>query len=180
MAEATTTSSPMNTFLPLVAKNPLPVGWWDITWAVGGLLMQGQVVGIGAAALDSKVRSTITCQKFEELCGDLWEKSFIPFKEVLKHSGLKVDEVELIGNATHVFISRSHYSHNGKSVFVSQQEWNTFFGSSRCSEAAPGNNSEGNKDYLPVDDGISNASNSNVEKQSSMDPDTKETEEADI
>ncbi|KAF8412643.1 hypothetical protein HHK36_000611 [Tetracentron sinense] len=47
-------------------------------------------------------KSTITCQKFEELCGDLWEKSFIPFKEVLKHSGLKVDEVELIGNATHV------------------------------------------------------------------------------
>ncbi|KAF8412650.1 hypothetical protein HHK36_000618 [Tetracentron sinense] len=29
--EATTTSSPMSTFLRLIAKNPLLVGWWDIT-----------------------------------------------------------------------------------------------------------------------------------------------------
>ena len=50
-------------------------------------------------------RSTITREKFEELCEDLWEKSLIPLKEVLKHSGLKVDEiyaVELIGGATRV------------------------------------------------------------------------------
>lgn len=50
-------------------------------------------------------RSTITREKFEELCQDLWEKSLIPLKEVLKHSGLKVDElyaVELIGGATRV------------------------------------------------------------------------------
>ncbi|KAJ0028399.1 hypothetical protein Pint_36594 [Pistacia integerrima] len=50
-------------------------------------------------------RSTITRDKFEELCKDLWEKSLTPVKEVLKHSGLKVDEiyaVELIGGATRV------------------------------------------------------------------------------
>uniref|UniRef100_A0A5B6YQX2 Putative heat shock protein 17 n=1 Tax=Davidia involucrata TaxID=16924 RepID=A0A5B6YQX2_DAVIN len=54
---------------------------------------------------DRDFRSTITREKFEELCEDLWEKSLIPVKEVLKHSGLKVDEihaVELIGGATRV------------------------------------------------------------------------------
>ncbi|KAF8412653.1 hypothetical protein HHK36_000621 [Tetracentron sinense] len=39
-----------------------------------------------------QIRSTITCEKFEVLCGDLFEISLIPLKEVLKHSGLKVDE----------------------------------------------------------------------------------------
>ena len=50
-------------------------------------------------------RSTITREKFEELCGDLWEKSLLPVKELLKHSGLKMDDiyaVELIGGATRV------------------------------------------------------------------------------
>lgn len=50
-------------------------------------------------------RSTIAREKFEELCEDLWEKSLIPPKEVVTHSGLKVDEiyaVELIGGATRV------------------------------------------------------------------------------
>ncbi|XP_004305891.1 PREDICTED: heat shock 70 kDa protein 17-like [Fragaria vesca subsp. vesca] len=54
---------------------------------------------------DRDFRSTITREKFEELCEDLWEKSLVPVKEVLKHSGLKVDElyaVELIGGATRV------------------------------------------------------------------------------
>ncbi|XP_044499964.1 heat shock 70 kDa protein 17-like [Mangifera indica] len=54
---------------------------------------------------DQDFRSTITREKFEELCQDIWEKSLIPIKEVLKHSGLKVDEiyaVELIGGATRV------------------------------------------------------------------------------
>ncbi|KAL5808288.1 hypothetical protein ACOSQ3_028979 [Xanthoceras sorbifolium] len=54
---------------------------------------------------DRDFRSTITREKFEELCEDLWEKSLIPVKEVLKHSGLKMDEiyaVELIGGATRV------------------------------------------------------------------------------
>ncbi|CAK9136008.1 unnamed protein product [Ilex paraguariensis] len=54
---------------------------------------------------DRDFRSTITREKFEELCEDLWEKSLIPLKEVLMHSGLKVDEihaVELIGGATRV------------------------------------------------------------------------------
>ncbi|PSS05815.1 Heat shock 70 protein, partial [Actinidia chinensis var. chinensis] len=54
---------------------------------------------------DRDFRSTITREKFEELCEDLWEKSLIPLKEVLEHSGLKVDDVhavELIGGATRV------------------------------------------------------------------------------
>ncbi|KAK3227333.1 hypothetical protein Dsin_007195 [Dipteronia sinensis] len=54
---------------------------------------------------DRDFRSSITREKFEELCEDLWEKSLIPIKEVLKHSGLKMDEiyaVELIGGATRV------------------------------------------------------------------------------
>ncbi|KAK9924257.1 hypothetical protein M0R45_032637 [Rubus argutus] len=54
---------------------------------------------------DRDFRSTVTREKFEELCEDLWEKSLVPVKEVLKHSGLKVDEiyaVELIGGATRV------------------------------------------------------------------------------
>ncbi|XAR64868.1 hypothetical protein NMG60_11008751 [Bertholletia excelsa] len=54
---------------------------------------------------DRDFRSTITREKFEELCEDLWEKSLMPVKDVLKHSGLKVEEiyaVELIGGATRV------------------------------------------------------------------------------
>ncbi|KAL5581625.1 hypothetical protein UlMin_014067 [Ulmus minor] len=54
---------------------------------------------------DQDFRSTISREKFEELCADLWEKSLIPLKEVLKHSNLNVDEiyaVELIGGATRV------------------------------------------------------------------------------
>ncbi|PIA37772.1 hypothetical protein AQUCO_03000358v1 [Aquilegia coerulea] len=54
---------------------------------------------------DRDFRSTITREKFEELCGDLWEQSLIPVKEVLSHSGLKLDEIyaiELIGGATRV------------------------------------------------------------------------------
>ncbi|XP_057958606.1 heat shock 70 kDa protein 17 [Malania oleifera] len=54
---------------------------------------------------DRDFRSTITREKFEELCEDLWEKSLNPVKEVLKHASLKVDDiyaVELIGGATRV------------------------------------------------------------------------------
>ncbi|KAK9267521.1 hypothetical protein L1049_009949 [Liquidambar formosana] len=54
---------------------------------------------------DRDFRSTISREKFEELCADLWEKSLIPVKEVLKHSGMNVDDiyaVELIGGATRV------------------------------------------------------------------------------
>lgn len=50
-------------------------------------------------------RSTISREKFEELCGDLWEQSLIPLKEVLERSNLTIDEiyaVELIGGATRV------------------------------------------------------------------------------
>lgn len=52
---------------------------------------------------DRDFRSTITRQKFEELCGDLFEEALLPVKEILKHSGLKVEDlyaVELIGGAT--------------------------------------------------------------------------------
>ncbi|GKA41472.1 heat shock 70 kDa protein 17 [Tanacetum coccineum] len=54
---------------------------------------------------DRDFRSTITRQKFEELCEDLWERSVIPLKELLKDSGLKVDDIyafELIGGGTRV------------------------------------------------------------------------------
>ncbi|KAL8208142.1 hypothetical protein R6Q57_007554 [Mikania cordata] len=54
---------------------------------------------------DHDFRSTITRQKFEEMCDDLWERSIIPVKELLKHSGLKADEIyafELIGGGTRV------------------------------------------------------------------------------
>ncbi|KAG1342719.1 heat shock 70 kDa protein 17 [Cocos nucifera] len=54
---------------------------------------------------DRDFRSTITREKFEELCGDLWEQALVPVKEVLRDSGLKMDEiyaVELIGGATRV------------------------------------------------------------------------------
>lgn len=50
-------------------------------------------------------RSTISREKFEELCEDLWEQSLLPVKEVLKHSDMKVDDiyaVEFIGGATRV------------------------------------------------------------------------------
>ncbi|WOL02890.1 heat shock 70 kDa protein 17-like [Canna indica] len=54
---------------------------------------------------DLDFRSTISREKFEELCADLWERALVPVKEVLKHSGLKIEEVyavELIGGATRV------------------------------------------------------------------------------
>ncbi|KAI3850192.1 hypothetical protein MKW98_008494 [Papaver atlanticum] len=54
---------------------------------------------------DRDFRSSITREKFEELCGDLWEKSLTPLKEVIKNSGLKIDDiyaVELIGGNTRV------------------------------------------------------------------------------
>ncbi|CAN6454858.1 unnamed protein product [Victoria cruziana] len=54
---------------------------------------------------DRDFRSTVTREKFEELCGDLWEKSLIPVKEIMENSGLKVTDlfaVELIGGATRV------------------------------------------------------------------------------
>ncbi|XP_021769992.1 heat shock 70 kDa protein 17-like [Chenopodium quinoa] len=54
---------------------------------------------------DRDFRSSITREKFEELCEDLWAKALIPLKEVLQNSGLRADEVsavELIGGATRV------------------------------------------------------------------------------
>ncbi|XP_057796784.1 heat shock 70 kDa protein 17-like [Salvia miltiorrhiza] len=54
---------------------------------------------------DRDFRSSITREKFEEICGDLWEKALLPIKEVLKHSGMSTDDlyaVELIGGATRV------------------------------------------------------------------------------
>ncbi|CAJ1972942.1 unnamed protein product [Sphenostylis stenocarpa] len=54
---------------------------------------------------DVDFRSTITREKFEELCQDIWEKSLLPVKKVLQHSGLSLERiyaVELIGGATRV------------------------------------------------------------------------------
>lgn len=50
-------------------------------------------------------RSSISREKFEELCEDIWEKALVPLKEVINDSGLNVDDlyaVELIGGATRV------------------------------------------------------------------------------
>ncbi|KAL6911360.1 hypothetical protein ACP4OV_000165 [Aristida adscensionis] len=54
---------------------------------------------------DVDFRSTMTREKFEELCEDLWEQALTPLKEVLSHSGMKIEDiyaVELIGGATRV------------------------------------------------------------------------------
>ncbi|KAK9685044.1 hypothetical protein RND81_10G251200 [Saponaria officinalis] len=54
---------------------------------------------------DRDFRSSISREKFEELCEDIWEKALIPLKEVFQSSGLKADDVyavELIGGATRV------------------------------------------------------------------------------
>uniref|UniRef100_A0A1J3JQR3 Heat shock 70 kDa protein 17 n=1 Tax=Noccaea caerulescens TaxID=107243 RepID=A0A1J3JQR3_NOCCA len=62
-------------------------------------------ISVESLHVDRDFRSTISRDKFEELCKDLWERSLTPLKDVLKHSGLKMDEiyaVELIGGATRV------------------------------------------------------------------------------
>ncbi|XP_078428746.1 heat shock protein 70 (Hsp 70) family protein [Wolffia australiana] len=54
---------------------------------------------------DRDFRSTITRQKFEELCSDIFEKAIVPLKELLEQSGLTIDQidaVEIIGGATRV------------------------------------------------------------------------------
>ncbi|XP_078149329.1 heat shock protein 70 (Hsp 70) family protein [Carex rostrata] len=54
---------------------------------------------------DLDFRSTIIREKFEELCGDLWDQALVPLKEVIQSSNLKVEDiyaVELIGGATRV------------------------------------------------------------------------------
>ncbi|PKI52700.1 hypothetical protein CRG98_026909 [Punica granatum] len=71
------------------------------------ILSANKVAPISVESLydDRDFRSTITREKFEELCADLWEKALLPVKQVLQNSGLKVDEIyalELIGGATRV------------------------------------------------------------------------------
>ncbi|OWM83320.1 hypothetical protein CDL15_Pgr012801 [Punica granatum] len=71
------------------------------------ILSANKVAPISVESLydDRDFRSTITREKFEELCADLWEKALLPVKQVLQNSGLKVEEiyaVELIGGATRV------------------------------------------------------------------------------
>ncbi|CAM6106158.1 unnamed protein product [Calypogeia fissa] len=54
---------------------------------------------------DRDFRSSITRQKFEELCGDLWDRVLVPVKDVLAEALLTVEDlhaVELIGGATRV------------------------------------------------------------------------------
>ncbi|CAN8324822.1 unnamed protein product [Cochlearia groenlandica] len=65
----------------------------------------GAPISVESLHDDRDFRSTISREKFEELCKDLWERSLTPLKDVLKHSGLKIDDiyaVELIGGATRV------------------------------------------------------------------------------
>lgn len=54
---------------------------------------------------DRDFRSSITREKFEELCGDLWGRALNPLRRVLADTNLTVaelDAVELIGGATRV------------------------------------------------------------------------------
>ncbi|EPS73225.1 hypothetical protein M569_01528, partial [Genlisea aurea] len=54
---------------------------------------------------DRDFRSTITREKFEELCKDIFEKALDPLKDLLKESGLTAGDlyaIELIGGATRV------------------------------------------------------------------------------
>uniref|UniRef100_A0A8R7TTS6 Uncharacterized protein n=2 Tax=Triticum urartu TaxID=4572 RepID=A0A8R7TTS6_TRIUA len=54
---------------------------------------------------DTDFRSSITREKFEELCAYLWEQALSPIKDVLTHSGMKIGDVyavELIRGATRV------------------------------------------------------------------------------
>ncbi|XWS65414.1 hypothetical protein CRYUN_Cryun05aG0110800 [Craigia yunnanensis] len=86
----------------------------DVRWdsELGGQNMELRLVEYFADEFNKQVgngvdvrKSTITREKFEELCGNLWDKSLIPVKELLKHSGLQADDiyaVELIGGATRV------------------------------------------------------------------------------
>ncbi|KAI3417031.1 uncharacterized protein J3R85_014881, partial [Psidium guajava] len=72
-----------------------------------GILSANTMAPISVESLydDRDFRSTITREKFEELCADLWEKALLPVKEVLENTGTNVDEiyaVELIGGATRV------------------------------------------------------------------------------
>ncbi|KAJ4871500.1 O-fucosyltransferase family protein [Raphanus sativus] len=65
----------------------------------------GAPISVESLHDDRDFRSTISREKFEELCKDLWERSLTTLKDVLKHSGLKIDDiyaVELIGGATRV------------------------------------------------------------------------------
>jgi hypoxia up-regulated 1 len=50
-------------------------------------------------------RSSITREKFEEVCGDLWERALVPLQQVLADTGITLSQlyaVELIGGATRV------------------------------------------------------------------------------
>ncbi|KAL5076176.1 hypothetical protein RYX36_015160 [Vicia faba] len=65
----------------------------------------GAPISVESLHGDVDFRSSITREKFEELCEDIWEKSLVPLKELLEHSGLSADQiyaVELIGGATRV------------------------------------------------------------------------------
>ncbi|XP_028795972.1 heat shock 70 kDa protein 17 [Neltuma alba] len=62
-------------------------------------------ISVESLHADTDFRSTITREKFEELCEDIWEKSLLPVKALLDNSGLAADQiyaVELLGGATRV------------------------------------------------------------------------------
>eukprot|EP00246_Nothoceros_aenigmaticus_P009891 TRINITY_DN2591_c0_g2_i2.p1 TRINITY_DN2591_c0_g2~~TRINITY_DN2591_c0_g2_i2.p1 ORF type:complete len:624 (+),score=158.76 TRINITY_DN2591_c0_g2_i2:87-1874(+) len=54
---------------------------------------------------DRDFRSTITREKFEDLCGDIWDRALLPLQQVLTDTGLSLQDiyaVELLGGATRV------------------------------------------------------------------------------
>ncbi|KAL5144157.1 Heat shock protein 17 [Glycine soja] len=71
------------------------------------MLSANTVAPISVESLDDGVDfgSTMNREKFEDLCQDIWDKSLLPVKEVLQHSGLSLDLIyalQLIGGATRV------------------------------------------------------------------------------
>ena len=65
--------------------------------------------------------STITRARFEELCGDLFRKTFEPVEKVIKDSGISksnIDEIVLVGGSTRIPKIQSQLSDffNGKSL----------------------------------------------------------------
>ncbi|KAG5044581.1 hypothetical protein JHK86_013987 [Glycine max] len=71
------------------------------------MLSANTAAPISVESLDDGVDfgSTMNREKFEDLCQDIWDKSLLPVKEVLQHSGLSLDLIyalQLIGGATRV------------------------------------------------------------------------------
>ncbi|CAA2982152.1 heat shock 70 kDa 17-like [Olea europaea subsp. europaea] len=124
-----------------------------------GLLTAADLAGINVLA------STISREKFEELCEDMWDKALVPVMEVLKNSGFKADDlyaVELIGGATRVPKLQV------LQILVKSAS-NPTSASSNGTEAGLKSSSEESSDKLEMNDSTSNASISSVTDSATLD-----------